>query len=297
MGKTKGKRKGTDDQRGKKRRKGPTSTCMDRRFWIEQCKDRKVSKHIPSDLVFPLLISRVELTDGHMHAGVSAIGNADSGKGGEEKSSGGDLNSKEVKSVDEGDEECEDVASNTNEEVAAEDHNANGSKEDDITKSAEGVTASIEGKETSTETSASTSIATGAKEEVRREPFVHITKAPSAKGHPKVGLLQTLRSCFIQSRNVFISPRHYNFQITTDVRGTKVLPNGDCGDGMENPFPKDEVADKYWAQRKRLFSKFDEGVQLDKESWFSVTPEAIAGHIARRVLAMANCKSGEGRYG
>ena len=37
---------------------------------------------------------------------------------------------------------------------------------------------------------------------------------------------------------------------------------------------------KYWAQRYRLFSKFDEGVKLDNEGWFSVTPEKIAEHIA-----------------
>ncbi len=61
------------------------------------------------------------------------------------------------------------------------------------------------------------------------------------------------------------------------------LPNGDCGDGIINPFPKDEVEDKYWAQRKRFFSKFDDGIQLDKESWYSVTPEAIANHIAKRM--------------
>eukprot|EP00736_Rhodelphis_marinus_P010695 Rmarinus@m.22969 len=39
---------------------------------------------------------------------------------------------------------------------------------------------------------------------------------------------------------------------------------------------------KYWAQRYRLFSKFDEGILLDDESWFSVTPEAIAKHTAER---------------
>jgi len=37
---------------------------------------------------------------------------------------------------------------------------------------------------------------------------------------------------------------------------------------------------KYWAQRYRLFSKYDEGIQLDEESWYSVTPEKIAKHIA-----------------
>jgi trimethylguanosine synthase len=58
------------------------------------------------------------------------------------------------------------------------------------------------------------------------------------------------------------------------------LPNGDCGDGVVNPYPNDEVPDKYWSQRRRLFSLFDKGIQLDKESWYSVTPEAIANHIA-----------------
>ena len=53
-----------------------------------------------------------------------------------------------------------------------------------------------------------------------------------------------------------------------------------------NPYPKTQVADKYWAQRRRLFSRFDDGIQLDKEGWFSVTPEAIANHIAKRVAQM-----------
>lgn len=40
--------------------------------------------------------------------------------------------------------------------------------------------------------------------------------------------------------------------------------------------------EKYWAQRYRYFSRFDEGVRLDREGWFSVTPEKIAEHIAER---------------
>eukprot|EP00090_Calanus_glacialis_P029549 TRINITY_DN47417_c0_g1_i1.p1 TRINITY_DN47417_c0_g1~~TRINITY_DN47417_c0_g1_i1.p1 ORF type:complete len:339 (-),score=112.93 TRINITY_DN47417_c0_g1_i1:9-1025(-) len=39
---------------------------------------------------------------------------------------------------------------------------------------------------------------------------------------------------------------------------------------------------KYWAQRYRLFSKYDQGVRLDEESWYSVTPEKIAKHIAQK---------------
>ena len=40
---------------------------------------------------------------------------------------------------------------------------------------------------------------------------------------------------------------------------------------------------KYWSQRYRLFSLFDEGIKLDQESWHSVTPERIAQHIAYRM--------------
>lgn len=39
---------------------------------------------------------------------------------------------------------------------------------------------------------------------------------------------------------------------------------------------------KYWWQRYRLFARFDEGIRLDHDSWFSVTPEKIARHIADR---------------
>ncbi|KMS93283.1 hypothetical protein BVRB_033040, partial [Beta vulgaris subsp. vulgaris] len=42
---------------------------------------------------------------------------------------------------------------------------------------------------------------------------------------------------------------------------------------------------KYWRQRHLLFSRFNEGVQMDSESFYSVTPEAIAEHIAQRCQA------------
>jgi trimethylguanosine synthase len=72
----------------------------------------------------------------------------------------------------------------------------------------------------------------------------------------------------------------------------KHLPQGDCGDGIQNPHP--EVANKYWAQRRRLFSKFDEGIQMvDAESWYSVTPELIARHIASRLCDKASSASSD----
>ena len=33
---------------------------------------------------------------------------------------------------------------------------------------------------------------------------------------------------------------------------------------------------KYWIQRYTLFSRFDEGIEVDEEGLFSVTPEEIA---------------------
>lgn len=37
-----------------------------------------------------------------------------------------------------------------------------------------------------------------------------------------------------------------------------------------------------WAQRHRLFERFDQGCRLDLEGWYSVTPELIALQIAER---------------
>ncbi|TIA90543.1 hypothetical protein E3P99_01543 [Wallemia hederae] len=39
---------------------------------------------------------------------------------------------------------------------------------------------------------------------------------------------------------------------------------------------------KYYYQRNRLFSQYDQGVILDEESWYSVTPELIAMQTAER---------------
>lgn len=53
---------------------------------------------------------------------------------------------------------------------------------------------------------------------------------------------------------------------------------------------------KYYAQRYRLFLKFDLGIKMDEESWYSVTPEMIAAHHAYRcscdVVVDAFCGSG-----
>lgn len=47
--------------------------------------------------------------------------------------------------------------------------------------------------------------------------------------------------------------------------------------------PKDPALAKFWKKRYFIFSKFDRGIKIDDESWYSITPEPIAKHIAQRV--------------
>ena len=47
--------------------------------------------------------------------------------------------------------------------------------------------------------------------------------------------------------------------------------------------PEDSELRKFWPKRYYLFSKFDRGVLIDDESWYSVTPEPMAKHIAAKI--------------
>ncbi|KAL0271205.1 UNVERIFIED_CONTAM: hypothetical protein PYX00_008376 [Menopon gallinae] len=53
---------------------------------------------------------------------------------------------------------------------------------------------------------------------------------------------------------------------------------------------------KYWIKRYQLFSRFDLGIKLDAESWYSATPEKVAMHHAERcrcdVIIDAFCGAG-----
>ena len=46
--------------------------------------------------------------------------------------------------------------------------------------------------------------------------------------------------------------------------------------------PYNPDLESFFYRRRELFSKFDRGVRMDAESWFSVTPERLAAHIAAR---------------
>ena len=41
--------------------------------------------------------------------------------------------------------------------------------------------------------------------------------------------------------------------------------------------------ERFWEKRYYYYSKFDEGIQMDKDLWYSVTPEPIAKYIAKLI--------------
>jgi trimethylguanosine synthase len=59
--------------------------------------------------------------------------------------------------------------------------------------------------------------------------------------------------------------------------------SADAASGMACAAPLPGVHAKHWNQRYRYFSRFDEGVRIDYEGWYSICPEACAEHVAKRV--------------
>lgn len=66
--------------------------------------------------------------------------------------------------------------------------------------------------------------------------------------------------------------------------------------GLPAEIANDRTLYKYWCKRFSLFSLFDLGIKLDRESWFSVTPEKVAIYTAMRcqcnVIIDAFCGAG-----
>ena len=192
MGKRKGKRKATGEDKSNERKNKAKRQKFQksRRFWIEQCKDRKVSKNIPSSLVFPVTISRVELTDDHTHAGKISIKLSSVKEQKEDK----DTTCANTKSVVSG--ACEPdghikvispKAADNAKQNADDERNDKESdaKNDETTKPCDpGTTMDASPIVPSTEI---TSInKESVEEETHRDPFIRIIRAQSAKGKLKV---------------------------------------------------------------------------------------------------------------
>ncbi|KXS19738.1 S-adenosyl-L-methionine-dependent methyltransferase [Gonapodya prolifera JEL478] len=51
---------------------------------------------------------------------------------------------------------------------------------------------------------------------------------------------------------------------------------------------------KYWAARYSLWSRYDSGIVMDEEGWYSVTPEAVGRYITDRCAGVIDSRLGEG---
>ncbi|KAL7506487.1 hypothetical protein ACHAXN_004988 [Cyclotella atomus] len=267
---SKRKRNRTNNRNSNKRRKKskPPTTNSRRKNWIESCSE---SIHrIPADSLSPIscVVTRVELEVERLSPQVV----------------GGGV--KEVDELDSGAHQlngCEDSVSN-----AEQDDEVNN---DTVKKvSNDGADESSTGKhETQSQADAniipSRQIATLKTNASDDAPF-RISNTIQVNGIEKKIFIPVKRDASA------IGPTQWQIKKQQSKKNPSQqyhhLPNGDNGDGISNPHPKHLVPDKFWAQRKRLFSKYDQGIQIEHgEMWYSVTPEVIAHHVADKLTQMA----------
>ncbi|XP_008189734.1 trimethylguanosine synthase-like, partial [Acyrthosiphon pisum] len=55
-----------------------------------------------------------------------------------------------------------------------------------------------------------------------------------------------------------------------------------CQFNTNNLHQNKQLPTKYWSMRHLLFTNFDRGILLDTESFYSVCPEVLSYHIAKR---------------
>jgi hypothetical protein len=100
-------------------------------------------------------------------------------------------------------------------------------------------------------------------------PFVQDLKGPIFYSKGKSGAMFVAKIRKVQSiinRNVFDKGMKYLYRV-----------------------PKDVPEIKFWNQRFYYYSKFDEGIKMDYESWYSVTPEDLAFYISKVAGKNATC--------
>ncbi|XP_035210944.1 trimethylguanosine synthase-like isoform X2 [Stegodyphus dumicola] len=111
---------------------------------------------------------------------------------------------------------------------------------------------------------------------------------------------QGFNKSFLEDEHESEEMKRYVNEDISSSQDEKEQLQGPMPEACENeecmPDSSNKALNKYWHQRYRLFSLYDEGIQLDEESWFSVTPEKIAQHIAERcacgIIVDAFCGAG-----
>jgi trimethylguanosine synthase len=253
-------------------------------FWIQSCRGKEPSDPKILNNAIYLIISRVELTDDLLGGNgvkvktdekeerdtenIKAVINGDSDallkvKSAERKVNG-EPNDEKLDIESQEDIKVLNVEESQKIEIAENAESAKGTTEDvtpvkTASIETEKPLEEVEGEEKQEAHNNDTPFALPTLEgnESRKRPFVYVQVASSAKG------------------------KMQGFHGRSTVY--KELSNGNCGDGICNPHPNDVVPNKYWAQRRRLFSKYDDGIHMDAASWYSVTPEVIAQHIATKL--------------
>ncbi|CAJ1969212.1 unnamed protein product [Cylindrotheca closterium] len=257
------RRKGGNNResKGKKRRK------IERKFWIQDCPDTQPPEDISDGVVFDVMITRVELSDDYKQVSQASkameslnVPDESTDSKTEVASEGAnqqnfiELPKPEKEDSNNDLPEQKEPSSTLIDSTSAQN---SGSHHDDLSDT---IVDGEAAKDTSIEpANGSSQDDPGEKTKPAVRPYIVIKRTASAKG---------------RLRNSYENEDDF-----------KPLPNGDCGDGTTNPYSNEEVPDKFWSQRRRLFSRFDSGIQLDKESWYSVTPEAIANHIAAHMVS------------
>lgn len=68
---------------------------------------------------------------------------------------------------------------------------------------------------------------------------------------------------------------HYNHigEVPWDIQKYVLLPT--YVEGIT-----DTDCSSYWAQRYKIFSRYDEGIWLTDDAWFGVTPEPVARFVS-----------------
>jgi hypothetical protein len=78
----------------------------------------------------------------------------------------------------------------------------------------------------------------------------------------------------LYSVSAFCEVQAADFEFTGYDSGTRYLKK-------KYGIPKE--INKYFARRNFFFSRFEEGIQLDEESWYSVIPEPVSHHLSKRL--------------
>ena len=94
--------------------------------------------------------------------------------------------------------------------------------------------------------------------------------------HPLLTITQVSSPCTASQPSVYAIIKTKLIKFNTDNSLFKHTASSSAGDNSNNS----NSSNPFYNLRYYLFSKYDSGIQMDEESWYSVTPEEIAQYIS-----------------